>query len=145
MSDQDSSTSQQKIEALNSEVFDIKNIPTSKEAAEENKAKGLDTTNLKQWALQQHTQATAKVKLEKVKQQRLAQETQIKGMASQPVPGIEDLKSWLLDRLHSLAPNERAQVYCRDFETATEEDLIQMREDILALEKLSDQDSQNEF
>jgi hypothetical protein len=67
MSDQDSSTIQQKIETLNSEVFDINHIPTSKEAAEENKAKGLDTTNLKQWALQQHTQAVAKVKLEKIK------------------------------------------------------------------------------
>jgi len=71
--------------------------------------------------LQQHAQATAKVKLEKIKQQRLAQETQIKGMVSQPVPSIEDLKSWLLDKLHSLAPNERAQVYCRDFQDSQNE------------------------
>jgi len=65
MENPDSNTNREKINTLLSEVFKLNNIPTAEEAKEENKANGIDTSNLQKWAMEKLEQAKAEADLEK--------------------------------------------------------------------------------
>lgn len=144
MTDNNSNTSTNKLTALCSEVFDLDAIPSAEDAHVENLANGIDTSNLKKWATEQQIQTKAKAALVRAREQRIHKESIVKTVASNTPRKIEELKEWLINRLNGLSPSQRAQIYARDFENASEKDLLEMEQDLLSLERLSEKNSHDE-
>ena len=145
MTDNNSNSSSKKLEALCSEVFKTDTIPSAEEARAENLANNLDTSNLVKWASDEQLKAKAKVLLLKARDKRIRQSSILSDVKSKANTTVQELRDWIKEQLNHLSPSERTQAYCREFEEASEADLLEMQKDILALTELSEDNSGDEL
>lgn len=145
MTDNNTNSNSKKLEALCSEVFNVDDVPSADAARAENLSNNLDTSQLQKWASEKLIQAQAKALLLKARNKRIHQNNILGDVKDKASLTVQELRDWVKERLNHLSPSERSQVYCREFEKATEVDLLEMQQDLLALEQLSKNNSNDEL
>ena len=145
MTDNNSNSSSKKLKALCAEVFQVDNVPSVADARAENLSNNLDTSQLQKWASEKLVQARAKAILLKARNKRIYQNNILDDVKEKSSSTLQELRDWVKERLNHMSPSERAQVYCREFEKATEADLLEMQKDLLALEQLSEDNPNDEL
>lgn len=133
------------LDTLYSNVFDLDELPTLEQAKEEIAEHDLNSDKLCKWAEEQIKQLNGKKLLAQARSARLNQVKSLQLLEeNSTTKSIEETTIWLVAKLKQLASNNisQAQVYCRRFEEATDEDLFQLEADLRMLESTSDNETE---
>ncbi len=143
--EENTENSQSILDTLYSTVFDWDDLPELEQAQKEITEHDLKSEELCKWADDQVRELKGKKLLAQARVKRLEQEVTLQQIEERSsTNSIEKTKKWLREKLTQLANNEpsQAQVFCRRFEEATDEDLFQLEAEIRMLESTSDNEAE---
>lgn len=122
-------------------VYDIDQFPSPGQASEILSEEGIDTTQLKSWALEKLVGVRARQKLVEAKAMRqnlLESLERCRHAVSEKSTAIRES---VMRKLQVLATSDpaAAQVYCRKFEKTPDEDLINLEAELLMLDSFTNE------
>lgn len=138
MKDKKNKTGTEMLEELTSFAYETDEFPSTEVARKILAEEKIDTTQLNSWAIE---------KLKGIKARQLLAQAKLKRMEALEIlercrSSIEErgfaIREKVLEKLRVLASSdpEAAQIYCRKFEEAPDEDLADLEAELMALDEL---------
>lgn len=122
---------------LSSYAFDTESLPSIDEARDILSREKIDTAELKSWALESMRGARARQKLAQAEIKRRSMAEKFAAIRDRLTGGVGEMRERVMAKLQVLQNSspEAAQVYCRKFEEAADEDLPDLEAELLMLDE----------